>query len=290
MGKKKIGKFTIPQHDNQLEKIAEELKIVGLDSSVSSFELITEQVKSDHGTIYDYLERLLDLEITHREEERVNRWIQQAKLFPLTTINEYDFSLQPSVDQVLVNELATCRFIEQGKNIMLLGPPGVGKTHLAVALGYEAVRKGLETRCMKLNEFIDAIQKGADDSLKRLFRALVGAKLLILDDVDYYATDDESGKFLFDVIKQRYEDKSSTIITSNKNPKAWDNLFGPDRTKAALDRLFDHHRAITINITGGQSYRVPRPLDQLGKTPSVTVAPPEKRFLKKVAGAFSRES
>jgi DNA replication protein DnaC len=282
MGKQKIGKLTIPQ-GTQFEKIAQELKMLGLDSCVSSFEVIGEQVQKNHGTIYDYLERILELQITHNEEKRKYRWIQQAKLSPLTTLHEYQFDRQPNVDATLIRELASCRFIEQGKNVMLLGPPGVGKTHIAIALGYEAILQGYETRCMKLNEFIDAVHKSADDSLKRLYRSLVGAKLLILDDIDYYTTDEEAGEFLFSIIKQRYEDRTATIITSNKNPKNWGNVFGPDRTKAALDRLFDHRRKVEVKFTGGQSYRVPRPLNTPEISKEVVPAP---TGLKRVANAL----
>ena len=111
--------------------------------------------------------------------------------------------------------------------------------------------------------------------------------MLILDDVDYYTTSEESGKFLFNVIKQRYEDHTSTIITSNKTPKAWKNLFGESRTGAALDRLFDHDRAITIKFIDGKSYRVPQPLDELTQITAPTLEP-ERKILHRVSAAFHR--
>ncbi len=263
MGKKKIGKYVFP-NGNQVEKIAEALKILGLDASASSFQFMVEQSYKDNWTLYDFLLNLLEAEFASKEESRITRWIQQAKLQPITTIRDYNFKEQPSIDPVQINDLTSCRFIDEGKNVIFLGPPGVGKTHLALALGYEAIKNGYETRCMKLNEFIDAVRRAADTSITRLHRSLVTPKLLILDDIDYYKTGEDAGRFLFDVIKQRHEDQVSTIITSNKNPKDWGSLFGsPERASAAMDRLFDQSRRIIININGGSSHRVPRPPEQL---------------------------
>ena len=273
MGKKKVGKYVFP-NGNQVEKITQAFGILGLDASAASFQFMVEKTYEENWTVYDFLQNLLESEFANKEESRVTRWIQQAKLQPITTIKDYDFKEQPSINPVQINDLVSCRFIDGGKNVIFLGPPGVGKTHLALALGLEAIINGYETRCMKLNEFIDAVRRAADTSITRLHRSLVSPRLLILDDIDYYSTGEDAGRFLFDVIKQRHEDKVSTIITSNKNPKDWGNLFGsPERAGAAMDRLFDQSRRIIININGGSSHRVPRPPEQLiSKVESV--APP----------------
>lgn len=287
MGKKKVGKFVFP-NGAQVEQIRQAMKFLGLYGSAASFEYIVAKVREEHGTGFDLLEQLFRHEYDYQEEARVNRRIQQGKLVPLNTIQEYDFTLQPSIDPVQLHELASCRFITEGKNVIFLGSPGVGKTHLAVALAYEAIKQGYETRCMKLNEFINVVHRTAEANMSRLHRSLSSPDLLILDDIDYYTTDEESDKFLFDVVKQRYEDKASTIITSNKNPKEWNNIFGtPERAEAALDRLFDHNRAVVIRIKGGRSYRTPEALDDISGVQAAAPQPSkDKGFLKKITTSF----
>ncbi len=279
MGKKKIGKYVFPD-GNEVEKISEAFKILGLDASAASFQFMVEKAHEDHWTMYDLLLNILESEFANKEESRVTRWIQQAKLQPIATIKDYNFKEQPSIDPAQINDLTSCRFIDEGKNVIFLGPPGVGKTHLALALGLEAIINGYETRCMKLNEFIDAVRRAADTSITRLHRSLVAPRLLILDDIDYYATGEDAGRFLFDVVKQRHENKVSTIITSNKNPKDWGNLFGsPERAGAAMDRLFDQSRRIIININGGSSHRVPSPPEQLASEASPIVVQSKLKHL-----------
>ena len=257
MGKKKVGQFIFPT-GTQTEQIEQAFKLLSLDACSASFRILVDRVQTDHGTFYDLLQALLEMEFAQKEDGRIARWVQQAKFAePPMGLKDYDFSEQPSIDPVQIHELASCRFIEEGKNVMFFGAPGVGKTHLSCALALEAISRGFEARFMRLNDFIIEAEKPDDSNILRLQRALISPRLLIMDDIDYYKTSDEAAAFLFDVIKQRYEDKSSTIITSNKNPKEW-TLFGGDkeRKNAAYDRLFDRQRAVIINISGGRSHRV----------------------------------
>lgn len=276
MGKKKIGKFVYPQTGTQVEKIEQAFKLLGLENCGSSFEFLAQKIQEEGKTILDFQEELLKGEVQYQEDKRLNRWIQQAKLPQLKTIDghedtRFNFAAQPVIKPAQIRELASCRFIEQGKNVILLGPTGVGKTHLALALGFEAIQQAYEVKNVQLNEFINLFHSASisssETSKKRLFRSLAAPKLLILDDIDYYTPSEEAGEFLFDVLMQRYKDQLSILVTSNKNPKDW-NLFGtPERSRAILDRIFDHSRAIIINIMDGRSYRVPQPLEQAISNP-----------------------
>lgn len=258
MGKKKIGKLTYPD-GSQFQRIAAAFQALSLNASASSFELLAKETQNANGTIFDFLEDMLKLEFSQKEDDRINLRLKQAKLQPIKTIEEFDFSYQPSIDAVQIHELASGRFIESGKNVVFLGPPGVGKTHLATALGYKAIQHGYTVRCMRLNEFIGAVNRTSKSSLSRLVRLLVIPDLLILDDIDYYDTDQETGRQLFNVLKQRCESQASTIVTSNKNPIEWVKQFGADehRGKALLDRIMSREVVEVINIKG-DSYRVPR--------------------------------
>ncbi len=272
MGKKREGKFILTSGD-QIEKINQAFKRLGLDASASSFEFLAQKNIEEHGTIYDFLENLLKGEYVDKEQRRVAREIKNAKLYPITNLKDYNFSEQPSVDPVQINEFASCRFIEKGRNIIFLGAPGVGKTHLSVALGLIAIEKGFVVRFMRLNEFIDAVDRSKDTGTRRLQSSLTGANLLILDDIDYYTPDEDAGKFLFDVLKQRDLDNRSIIITSNKSPDDWGNLFGDaSRRVAAVDRIFNKYKSDVINFKGGSSHRVPNPSYQTIAKPKSELA------------------
>ena len=291
MGKKRAGKFVLPQ-GNQIEIIKAGFKHFNLEASVESFQFIADKIQEEHGTIPDFLVALLKHESQHDENKRVNRWIKQAKLFPLTTIEDFEFDKQPAIDPVLINELASCRFIDAGQNVIFLGSPGVGKTHLAIALGYESIKAGYTVRCMKLNEFFIAVEDDKERKAKtgksNLFASLVSPRLLILDDIDYYNSDNESGKFLFDVLKNRYDDRSSIIITSNRNPMEWGNLFGTkERLRPALDRIFDERYTKVIKIKNGESYRVPKPLSTIMADTDQSVEAREPNILKKITASLS---
>lgn len=292
MGKKKVGKSVFPTGEPS-EQIIEAFRHLGLEACASHFQFFADKTLEEKGTIYDCLVQLLELEYNYREDSRVNRWIQQAKLPHIRPLESFPYDQQPSVDQALVNELASCRYIEKGKNIIFLGGAGVGKTSLALGLAYEAIMKGIETRFMTYNEFDEAIKRAADSSVTRLYRSLMAPQLLIFDDIDYFNTNEESGKFLFDVIKQRFELGLSIIVTSNSAPQDWGNLFGnPKRSGPILDRLLDHSRRVIINIDGA-SLRVPE-----APTPSRAVEAPvtkvptarEPSLLKRLGVSFSQKS
>src|SRR3989344_1651271 len=288
---KKIGKMIFPTGDTQIENIAEALRLLGLSASAISFEFLAEKMIKEHWTPYDFLERLLENEYVAREEARLNRWFVQSKLPELKRIEDYEFEKQPSVDPTLVKELRTCRYIKNGNNVILLGDTGVGKSHLAQALGNDAIHRGIEARYMTDIEFGVVVNR-ANGSVARLHRSLMRPKLLILDDIDRFNTNEESGKFLYDLLKQRYELKLSVIITSNNHLNKWGNLFGnPKRTKPIIDRLLDHRRRVLINIDG-PSYRVPEPpIPTKVLMESIqTNKTKEHGLLKKIGVAFSQKS
>ncbi len=260
MGKKAIAKFTFPNDESQIERITKALICLGLGTAALSFEYLSKEVQKSHGTHFDFMEELLRLEFAQKEDSRVELRINRAKLTPVVNLRELSFKKQPSIDPVLVNDLASCRYIKEGKNVIILGPPGVGKTYLANGLCYEAILQGRTTRCMKKDECITAINSSSEKAVERLFKMLAAPNLLVVDDIDYYNNDDNSGQIIHDILKYRYEYNLSTIITSNNNPVEWLKLFGNNKVRAAalLDRLMDHSRAYVINIKG-QSYRVPDP-------------------------------
>ena len=255
MGRKKIRHYLIPERSSQRDTIASICKMLDLEGVARSFENIAERINQSHGILYDFLASILEKEMVYKEENRIERWTQQARFCYKRTIEEFDFDFQPSIDRRLINELATCRFIEKGKNIIFVGKPGVGKTHLAIGLGLEAINSGYETRFLKLDEFIDRVEEEKEThSTAKIFKMFVRPHLLILDDIDFYQTGENAGTVLFRLICRRYETGVSTIFTSNKNSSEWGKLFGPpQRATAALDRIIGN--AIAIKITG-PSYRV----------------------------------
>jgi DNA replication protein DnaC len=199
---------------------------------------------------------LLEAELSERHRRTVVLNLQLAKFPYLKRLEQFDFAAQPSLDRRLVDELATARFLSEGRNIVLLGPPGVGKTHLAIALGVLSAEMGYRVYFISAIELARRMTRAlAENRLHREMKMLNRPKLLIIDEVGYLQLDPTQASLLFQVISNRYENSSSIVLTSNKAFTDWAHVFAGDpvMASAALDRLL--HRATLINIRG-DSYRL----------------------------------
>jgi DNA replication protein DnaC len=200
-----------------------------------------------------FLDELLEEEVAHKEQRRVETTLKISGLPFVKTIDEFDFSFQPRLDKQQVMGLFDLSFIERKENVIFLGPPGVGKTHLAVALAVKACRTGMTIYFTTMADLVAKLKKDHDTNSAGRGRSYYKSSLVIVDEVGYTPVSREECNLFFRFISHRYE-KASTIITSNKAFGDWAELFSdPVIVTAILDRLL--HHSVVVNIKGN-SFRL----------------------------------
>ncbi|TXD37032.1 AAA family ATPase [Lujinxingia vulgaris] len=238
------------KHQRLLEMLTR-LKLTAVRDRLDS--LIDEGATKEM-TLREFLYFLCEQETAAKEERRISMGLKIAK-FPLArSLEGFDFGAQPSLDPQRIRELSVCRFVANGENVLFLGPPGVGKTHLVIALGREAVHQGYSTLFVQAAHLLASLKQAQEEGrLEERLRHFTKPKLLIIDELGYLPFEREVSHLFFQLVAKRYE-RGSMMITSNRAVSEWGDVFGdPVLATAILDRLLHHSHIVTIR---GESYRL----------------------------------
>lgn len=230
-----------------------QLRTLRLSGMLDTLEARKRQAVADQWSYIEFLSRLLEDEIERRAQKQLALRLRRGTLNTSKTLEEFSFSFNPGINRQQVLALAACDYIRERRNVLICGPSGVGKTHLAQALGQEACRLGYDVLFVCTHKMLQHLGAGrADGSLERRLASYLRPDLLIMDDFGLRALAPPAPEDLYDVINERYE-KGSILLTSNRSPTEWPALFGdPLLASAGLDRLADRAEMLVIR---GESYR-----------------------------------
>lgn len=234
--------------------LSHHLKKLRLPTFLAEYDKQAKQCAADDVDHARYLLRLAELELIDRERRMVERRIKQAKFPTIKSLDSFDFKVLPSLNKMMVIELARCDYITRNENIIAVGNSGTGKTHIALGLGLAACQKGLAVGFITASHLVHELLEAKDEKrLLRLQKQLAKYSLLIIDEIGYVPLSPSGAELLFETFSQRYE-RGSTIVTSNLPFDEWTSVFGSERlTGALLDRLTHHVHILEMN---GESYRL----------------------------------
>lgn len=237
----------------RLAALTAQLQLPGVEINAPG---LAQQAAKEEWDYLQFLEQILLSEQHTRHTRKQSMFTRMAGFPSLKTLDEFDYQFASGVPKSMVNQLASLAFIERQENVVLLGPSGVGKTHIASALGYKAVQAGIKTRFISASDLILQLMTAQrQEKYKSVMqRSVMAPRLLIIDEIGYLPFSAQEAKLLFEVIAKRYE-KGSVILTSNLPFGQWGQIFANDTalTSAMLDRVLHHSHIVQIK---GESYRI----------------------------------
>lgn len=244
--------------------LVENLKALRLSGLVETLELRLGEAQKQQLGYVDFLTLLIQDELERRSQSKFERQMRKACFPAIKTLEEFDFSFNPSIERRRIYDLATCRFLEKKENLCLCGPVGVGKSHLALALGHEAVRRGFEVRYLTVRHLFGSIEAArADLTRERLLKHYLRNDCLIIDDFGLKRLTENQADDFYEIVYERYLE-ASLIITSNRTVEEWMGLFpDPMQANSLMDRLCHNAHQLCWE---GDSYRKAKAAPKTAKT------------------------